>query len=173
MKNGMAYISKDRDMESVALDAPIFQNIAISGLDRNQRIKPIISRKQEKQYVNNSFNTLNSNGNPSLSAAILTTSGKITLSLALVLNGIYGDIDTVLVDGKPAVYDIMVWICYSPEEYALINKVDSDENSYIFNADEFKQMIKFYNEDLTADSLRDFALEYSSLESVFERRGIH
>jgi len=52
VKNGMAYISKDRDRESLALDAPIFQNIAISGLDVNQIVNFFVSGKKEKQYVN-------------------------------------------------------------------------------------------------------------------------
>lgn len=65
----------------------------------------VITMTEIADTTYNSFNTLDPMGNPSLNAALLTTSGKITLTLALVLNGIYGDINAVLIDGKPAVYN--------------------------------------------------------------------
>lgn|GEM_PF-772571 len=137
----------------------------------NMDIK-VITVTEISDTTYNSFNTLDPMGNPSLNAAFLTTSGKVTLTLALLLNGIYGDIDAILVDGKPATYNNQSWICYSPEEYEVINKVDTSEDTYIYNADEFKQMLKFYNEELTAESLMNYAQEYSSKESVFARRGL-
>lgn len=51
VKNGIAYISKDRDKESLALDASIYTNIASSGIDENRIFNFFNSPKKEKKYV--------------------------------------------------------------------------------------------------------------------------
>lgn len=172
----LSNVLKGGEYDVVAVAANLylrFESVIKEIEDANKMDIKVITMTEIADTTYNSFNTLDSSGNPSLNAALLTTSGKITLTLALVLNGIYGDIDAVLVDGKPAVYNNQSWICYTPEEYELINSIDTNEDTYIYNADEFKQMIKFYNQDLTSESLMDYAQEYSSKESVFERRGIN
>jgi len=169
----LSNVLKNGEYDVVAVVANLylrFESVIKEIEEANKMDIKVITVTEIADTTYNSFNTLDSSGNPSIDAALLTTSGKISLTLALVLNGIYGDRDAILIDGKPATYNNQSWICYSPEEYEAINKVDTSEDTYIYNAEEFKQMIKFYNEDLTAKSLMDYAQEYSSKESVFERR---
>ena len=51
VKNRMAYMSKDRDEESIALSAPVFENIASTGYEVNRGFGFLISRAREKKYV--------------------------------------------------------------------------------------------------------------------------
>lgn len=51
VKNRIAYISKDRDTESLALNASIYDNIACTGYEINKFAGPFISYKKEKEYV--------------------------------------------------------------------------------------------------------------------------
>lgn len=57
-KMGMAYISKDRDRESLALESPIYNNIASTGYRKNQSVGPFISFKKEKEYVDSQLKEL-------------------------------------------------------------------------------------------------------------------
>lgn len=50
-ENGMGYVSKNRDTESLETNATIFSNIASTGYLKNLLLKPFISDKKEKQYV--------------------------------------------------------------------------------------------------------------------------
>lgn len=47
----MAYMSKDRDEESLAMNSPIYENIASTGYQKNKSRSGLISLKKEKQYV--------------------------------------------------------------------------------------------------------------------------
>lgn len=51
VKNGVAYISKDRDKESLASDASISVNIASTGFDENRSCKILFSSKKENSWV--------------------------------------------------------------------------------------------------------------------------
>lgn len=51
MKQGIGYVSKDRDVESLCLTASIRDNIAIAGMDKYKKCGLITSR-EEKKYVN-------------------------------------------------------------------------------------------------------------------------
>lgn len=50
VENGMAYLSKDRDNESLALGSPVYNNIASTGISKN-RTGRFMSRRKEKKYV--------------------------------------------------------------------------------------------------------------------------
>ena len=52
MKQGVGYVAKDRDIESLCLDASIKDNIAIAGLDRFALNGFLILPAREKKYVN-------------------------------------------------------------------------------------------------------------------------
>ncbi len=56
-KNGMGYVSKNRDTESLELNASIYSNIASTGYDKNN-IGPFISSKKEKSYVDKQIKAL-------------------------------------------------------------------------------------------------------------------
>lgn len=51
IRNKMAYMSKNRDIESLALNATIKENIASIGYNMNQVFGPFISNKKENQYI--------------------------------------------------------------------------------------------------------------------------
>lgn len=51
VRNGIAYIAKDRDTESLALGASIAENIASTGFDACTVGKVLYSRRKEKEYV--------------------------------------------------------------------------------------------------------------------------
>lgn len=57
-KMGMAYISKDRDRESLALESPIYNNMASTGYRKNRSVGPFISFKKEKKYVDDQLKNL-------------------------------------------------------------------------------------------------------------------
>lgn len=50
-QNGMGYVSKNRDTESLDLNASIGSNIQSAGLYRNRLFGPIMSAKKEKAYA--------------------------------------------------------------------------------------------------------------------------
>ncbi len=58
MKYGLGYVSKNRDTESLALDASVHDNIASSGYDKNIVGKIFISRSKEKRYVRKEIDDL-------------------------------------------------------------------------------------------------------------------
>ncbi len=56
-KNGIGYVSKNRDTESLELNASIFNNIASTGYDKNS-IGPFINPFREKAYVEKQIKAL-------------------------------------------------------------------------------------------------------------------
>ncbi len=57
-KNGMGYVSKNRDTESLELNASIYNNIASTGYSKNILFGPFISGKKEKEYVDRQVRAL-------------------------------------------------------------------------------------------------------------------
>ncbi len=58
VKNGIGYTSKDRDKESLALGASIYDNISSTGYQKNLGTAPFISRKKERRYVQEQIDSL-------------------------------------------------------------------------------------------------------------------
>lgn len=58
MSKNVGYVSKDRDSESLVLDAPINDNISVGGLDKYAVGKFLILPDKEKDYVNEQVNNL-------------------------------------------------------------------------------------------------------------------
>ena len=58
MKEGIGYVAKDRDIESLCLEASIKDNIAIAGLDKFSIRNTFILPKAEKDYVNKQVESL-------------------------------------------------------------------------------------------------------------------
>ncbi|MBQ7994232.1 MAG: sugar ABC transporter ATP-binding protein [Solobacterium sp.] len=74
MKEGIGYVAKDRDTESLVLEASIKDNIAIAGLDRIAVKKHFIFRKNENRYVDEQVESLSIKCNDS-SQYVSTLSG--------------------------------------------------------------------------------------------------
>lgn len=58
IRNGVGYVSKNRDLESLCLQSPIYDNIAATGYKTNRGIGPLISLKKEKSYVRSQIEQL-------------------------------------------------------------------------------------------------------------------
>lgn len=58
MKQKLGYVAKDRDTESLCLNASIRDNIAVGGLDRIAVKKHFILRKNERRYVKEQIESL-------------------------------------------------------------------------------------------------------------------
>lgn len=58
VKNRIGYVSKNRDQESLGLEATIWDNIASTGYKQNTLIGAIISFKKEKKYIQDQMNGL-------------------------------------------------------------------------------------------------------------------
>ena len=58
MKEQIGYVAKDRDVESLCLNASIRDNIAVGGLDRFALHKFLILPREEKKYVQKQINDL-------------------------------------------------------------------------------------------------------------------
>lgn len=58
VKNRMGYVSKNRDTESLGLSASIYENIASTGYEINQSMKPFISNTKETQFVDKQIEDL-------------------------------------------------------------------------------------------------------------------
>lgn len=58
MKAGIGYVAKDRDIESLCLEASIRDNIAIAGLDKFSIHNTLILPGKEKEYVNRQIEAL-------------------------------------------------------------------------------------------------------------------
>jgi ribose transport system ATP-binding protein len=58
MKQGMGYVAKDRDTESLTLSASVRDNIAIAGMDRFAVKNFLVLGGKEKQYVDQQIGAL-------------------------------------------------------------------------------------------------------------------
>ncbi|MBR2845782.1 MAG: sugar ABC transporter ATP-binding protein [Solobacterium sp.] len=74
MKEGIGYVAKDRDTESLCLEASIKDNIAIAGLDRIAVKKHFILHSRENSYVDEQISSLSIKCNDS-SQYVSTLSG--------------------------------------------------------------------------------------------------
>ena len=58
MKHGIGYVAKDRDVESLALNTSIRDNLAIAGMERYAVGKVLITNAKEKPYVDAQIQSL-------------------------------------------------------------------------------------------------------------------
>lgn len=73
-KNGMGYVSKNRDRESLELDASIRANIQSTGYKINRILGPFISSKKERDYAGRQVDALEIKSN-SINQPVRTLSG--------------------------------------------------------------------------------------------------
>lgn len=167
-------VLKGGDYDTVVSVGPIYLRFesAISEMEKalDKNIK-LISYTSISDSTTNSFHTLDEKGNPSLDAAILSNQSRLITNAVLAINAVNGDADAVKMDGGAGYYQSYVWPCTSPEDYDFLSVLEQDESTYVYTIDEVKQMIKFYNEDVTPEVIQEW-LEKAQLESTLERRGL-
>lgn len=167
-------VLKGGEYDTVVSVGPIYLRFesAISEMEKalDKDIK-LISYTSISDSTTNSFNTLDEKGNSSLDAAILSNQSRLITNAVLAINAVNGDADAVKMDGGAGYYRSYVWPCTSPEDYNFLSVLEQDESTYVYTIDEVKQMIKFYNEDVTPEVIQEW-LEKAQLESTLERRGV-
>lgn len=118
------------------------------------------------------FDTTDPFGNPSLDQAMLKSSANGVVIMALLLNGVYGDMDAIRdADGSYKLYNIRFMRASSAEDYARIAQIDHD-GKWMFSIDVFKQMLKAFNEDVSYEWLQEYINENVTFASVMERLGL-
>ena len=115
------------------------------------------------------FTELDEYGTPRLNSVLLKTGSSGVFALALLLNAMYGNEEVL---GGHGVFPLSYDPLYSAAEYDKASKIDSTPDYYTITVEEFKQMVKFYNKDLTYEKLYEYVKGYSAASSVIERRNI-
>lgn len=135
VKNGIAYISKDRDRESLALDASIYDNIASTGFDVNKVFKFIFSAKKEKKYVQKQYDILKIKAN-SPHQIVRSLSGGNKQKVAFG-KWFAKDSDIFIMDCPTRGIDIGV----KQEVYRVINEMKNQGKSIIIISEELAELI--------------------------------
>lgn len=89
---------------------------------------------------------------------------------AVLMNGILGDMDVLKPDGTAQKFQALNWGCDGPEELAVIEQIDQDESTYVFNYDMIDSMIKKTNPELTNEKMHE-TLQSLTLEKCLENIG--
>lgn len=135
VKNKMAFISKDRDRESLGLSASIFENIASTGYDANVGIKPFISNKKENEYVDKQIEELQIKI-ASKHHSVSTLSGGNKQKVAFG-KWIASDADILILDSPTRGVDVGV----KASMYQLIYKMKKAGKSIIIISEELQELI--------------------------------
>lgn len=117
----------------------------------------------------NSFNTKDIFGNTALDGALLKSSANTVVLLSMIMNGIYGNRDLLLDNGKPTGYHVNLWPAYSVEEYEKISNIDASAETYMFNDAEFKNMVAYYNDKVNCQWLKEYIEKNTQVDAVLER----
>lgn len=120
-----------------------------------------------------SFRAKDAFGNPSLNGVCVDSPIEEPILLALVLNGIYGDADAVKANGVATPYLYKSWVCKDIESYEGVNRINTEESCYVINADEFKNMVKRFNDQVNPEYLMDYIEQMNDLEGIYERRSMN
>lgn len=133
--NGIAYLSKDRDIESLALNAPVRENIQSTGLEINRGVGFAISGKKEKKYVQDQIKTLSIKCS-SMDAELSSLSGgnkqKVVFGKWLARNS-----DILIFDCPTRGVDVGV----SASMYDLIYEMKKAGKSMIIISEEMTELI--------------------------------
>lgn len=118
------------------------------------------------------FDTPGPSGKPSLNQCMLKSSANGVIMMAVLLNGVYGNRDAILdADGNYKLYNVKFMRAAGAEDYARIAQIDHD-GKWMFSIDDFKQMLKAYNEDVNYEWLQQYVDESVGFEAVMERLGL-
>lgn len=134
-KSGMAYVSKNRDTESLALSAPIRENIQSTGYDENIAFFNVISYKKEAKYVQKMIDVLKIKCN-SMDDEVRSLSGgnkqKVVFGKWVARNS-----DILILDCPTRGVDIGV----KAAMYALINEMKKNGKSIVLISEELPELI--------------------------------
>ena len=135
MKEGIGYVAKDRDTESLCLEAPIRDNIAVAGLDKIAVNKYFILRSNENRYVNEQVDSLSIKCND-LSQYVSTLSGGNKQKVAFG-KWIGRDSQILILDCPTRGVDIGV----KQSMYQLMYKTIQEGKSIILISEEMAELI--------------------------------
>ena len=170
----MNEVMKSGDYDTVAILGGIYLRFesTIAEIEQayNKNIK-VITITSIDDATKNSYQTKDVTGDTSLNGTLLTNLSQFSLLAAMAVNAVNGDADAVMKDGKATDYYTPMWICNNAEEYETICTLDQDEKTYVYTIDDWKQMIKYYNEDMSPETFEEWA-EKAAVDSVIERRGL-
>ncbi|TCK92497.1 hypothetical protein EDC19_2232 [Natranaerovirga hydrolytica] len=118
------------------------------------------------------FETVDSTGNPNLDGAIIYP-GTVNDAYGIVLlyNAVTGHSDVVNPEGRAVVMAPGPLVVQNAEAYGMLEDLDTRDDMYVYTADEVKEMLKEYNEDVDYDFLMNVTSEFST-EDIIERRGL-
>lgn len=170
----LSTLLKNGDYDLVVISGNLYTRFQQPVLEAEQAIGKnirVVTMTGLEEATEASFNTQDPFGNASLDIALLTPATRGGATVAVMLNAIYGDLDAVQVDGKPVMYAYPLWACHSAEEYEAMGKVDTEEQYYMFTADEIRSMVKHFNAEVTPEFIDARITEYGTFESTRERRG--
>ena len=135
MKEGIGYVAKDRDTESLVLEASIKDNIAIAGLDRIAVKKHFIFRKNENRYVDEQVESLSIKCNDS-SQYVSTLSGGNKQKVAFG-KWMGRDSQILILDCPTRGVDIGV----KQSMYQLMNRMRQEGKSIVLISEEMAELI--------------------------------
>ncbi|TCT15533.1 hypothetical protein EDC18_103239 [Natranaerovirga pectinivora] len=118
------------------------------------------------------FETLDSTGNPTLDGAIIYA-GTVNDAYGVVLlyNGITGHGDAIKPEGRAIVMGPAPLVVANAQEYGLLSQLDTRDDMYVYTADEIKNLLKVYNEDVDYEFLMNVTAQFST-DNILERRGL-
>ncbi len=135
MKSGMAYVSKNRDTESLALNAPIRENIQVTGYDENRLFANVISYRKERKYVQDMIKALSIKCN-SMDDEVKSLSGgnkqKVVFGKWVAKNS-----DILILDCPTRGVDIGV----KAAMYSLIHRMKQEGKSILMISEELPELI--------------------------------
>ena len=130
----------------------------------------IINQASFSDVTKMAFATKDSTGNPTLDGAVLYAGiAHTAYGIAMLYNGLTGHADVVRQDGKAAVFSVSPLISKGPEDYEILSKLDTSEDTYVYTAEEVKNMVKVNNDKVDHAYLRNIVDSFST-EDIISRR---
>lgn len=118
------------------------------------------------------FATIDSTGNPTLDGAVINPgTASDAYGVVLLYNGITGHSDAIKPEGKAITLAPGPLVSGSAEQYKILEQLDTRDDMYVYTADEIKNLLKEFNEDVDYDLLMNTAGEFSTA-NILERRGL-
>lgn len=118
------------------------------------------------------FNTLDSTGNPTLDGAVVYSgTASDAYGVALLYNGIKGYSDAIKPEGKAIFFGPGPLVASNADAYKKLEQLDTNDDMYVYTADEVKDMLKPFNDAVDYDYLMNVASEFST-SNILERRGL-
>ena len=132
----------------------------------------VICQANFGENTKKAFNTLDSTGNPTLDGAVINSSlASDAYGVVLLYNGITGHGDAIKPEGKAITMPVGPLVAGSAEDYSLLEQLDTSDAMYVYTADEIKNLLKAYNENVNYDLLINTSREFTT-DNILVRRGL-